>query len=192
MVSTFFQQRLLRYSGAMLPVRPHYVTEAEFLQLPESVDKIELIDGEVFVSPAPTPRHQNVQGRLYARLLDWADARPPAVVLAAPTDVRFQADRILQPDVMVFFEAIDLDQSPINRVPTVCIEVLSPTNRSHDLLTKRFVYGAAGVQLYWIVNPSGSAEMWTGPNLTEGAAVIDALESGLLPGFRLALAELFV
>lgn len=175
----------------MQAVRPHYVTEEEFLKLPESLDKIELIDGEVFVSPAPTPRHQDVQGRLYARLLVWADAHRPAVVLTAPTDVRFRPDRILQPDVMVFLEAIDLDESPINHVPAVCIEVLSPTNRSHDLLTKRFVYGAAGVQLYWIVNPQGHAEMWTGPNLTEGSRVMEAFEHPLLPGFRLPLDELF-
>jgi len=175
----------------MLAVRPHYVTEEEFLKLPESLEKVELIDGEVFVAPAPNPRHQNLQLELAVELRLWARAHPPAVALTAPADVRFGPDRLLQPDVMVFLDGLDLDQNPIARVPAICIEVLSPSNRSHDLLTKRFVYGASGVQLYWIVDPAGHAEQWTGPHLTEGTRVIEALEHPLLPGFRLALKDLF-
>ena len=35
------------------------------------------------------------------------------------------------------------------------VEVLSPSNRSHDLVTKRHHYGKAGVAQYWIVDPLG-------------------------------------
>jgi len=34
------------------------VTEDEFLVLPESVEKIELLDGELILSPSPTAKHQ--------------------------------------------------------------------------------------------------------------------------------------
>jgi Uma2 family endonuclease len=33
------------------------------------------------------------------------------------------------------------------------VEVLSPSNRRHDLVTKRHLYGKAGVPRYWIVDP---------------------------------------
>jgi hypothetical protein len=36
------------------------VSEKEFLDLPESTDKIELVDGEVVVSPSPTYWHQEI------------------------------------------------------------------------------------------------------------------------------------
>jgi Uma2 family endonuclease len=37
--------------------------------------------------------------------------------------------------------------------PDLLIEVLSPSNRGHDLVTKRSLYARAGVREYWIVDP---------------------------------------
>ena len=37
--------------------------------------------------------------------------------------------------------------------PDLVIEVVSPSNRSRDLLTKRALYGRAGVREYWLVDP---------------------------------------
>lgn len=171
-------------------IRPDYVTEEEFLALPETMDKVELIDGEVFVAPSPTFQHQNIASALIAALRPWARAHGAHAVVA-PLDVRFGPGRIAQPDVMVFLKPVDLHKLPVEQIPDICIEILSPTNRSYDTLTKRFVYGAAGVTEYWIIDPRGRAERWTGPQLTDGAAIIEVLESPLLPGFRLPLAELF-
>src|SRR5688500_11006177 len=88
------------YRAAMSPPLPRLVSEAEFLALPESMDKVELLDGEVVAPPAPSFGHQETQGRLIQALRNWAQAQPgPVVVGNAPFDIHFGPGRILQPDV---------------------------------------------------------------------------------------------
>ena len=168
-----------------------YVTEAEFLELPESKERIELIDGAVVVAPAPTRWHQVVLLRLTARLQQWAEAQPAAAVFQSPCDIRFGPDRILQPDAAVFSQAPALrGAGPIQQVPDLCVEVLS-INRRHDRFVKRVIYAEAGVPEYWIIDPTGKVERLTGPGLGDIELVTDTLSSPRLPGFQVALETLF-
>ncbi len=167
------------------------VSEAEFLSLPESVERIELIDGEVIVSPSPLFWHQEVLGRLVFEVRRWAEGRSGITVAQAPLDVRFAPGRILQPDAMVFLDRIDRQEpGPITRVPEICVEVLS-VNRAYDRVTKRFVYGSAGVVEYWIIDPAGFVEVWSGPALARETSITDRLASPLLPDFALDVPKLF-
>jgi Uma2 family endonuclease len=166
------------------------VSEAEFLSLPESMERIELIDGEVIVSPSPAFWHQEVLRRLVFALGRWAEGRTDVTVAQAPLDVRFGPDRILQPDAMVFLSRIERTHAgPIDRVPEICVEVLS-SNRVYDRVTKRFLYAAAGVSEYWIVDPSGFVERRFGPGLDADEALAERLSSPLLPGFDLDVVKL--
>lgn len=127
------------------------VSEEEYLRLPESVDRIELVDGEVIVSPSPSYWHQEMLGQMVMALRAWAARQlGPVVIGQSPLDVRFGPGRILQPDAFVILDhaiARD-DEGPIDRVPDLCVEVLS-TDRAYDRVTKRFLYAAAGVREYW-------------------------------------------
>lgn len=70
--------------------RPALVTEEEFLALPETMDRVELLDGEVIVAPFPNAWHQEILGRLVLALRTWAASHGgPAFVGMAPLDVRF-------------------------------------------------------------------------------------------------------
>lgn len=168
------------------------VTESEFLALPVSMTKTELIDGEVYVAPAPTVFHQEVLSRLVHRLRTWADAHTENVFIGqSPVDIRFRQGRILQPDAFVILDRVDLNTvGPLDRIPEICIEVLSQ-DRRYDRVTKRFIYAAAGVREYWVVEQSGLVERWTGPGLEAAEEIIDTLTCSLLPGFSLDLAALF-
>jgi Uma2 family endonuclease len=87
----------------MTTAAPGLTTEAEFLSLPESNQRIELVDGEVIVAPSPTLRHQEILGRVYEALRAWTRGQGVDVtVVQAPLDIRFALGRILQPDAMVF------------------------------------------------------------------------------------------
>jgi len=174
----------------MSTVMKSRVTEAEFLSLPESMERIELIDGEVIVSPSPLFWHQEVLGRLVFELRRWGEGRSGVTIAQAPLDVRFAPGRILQPDAMVFLATIDRGTpGPITRVPEICVEVLS-LNRAYDRVTKRFIYGSAGVLEYWIVDPAGLVEVWSGPALAHDTSVTDRLTSPLLPDFDLDVPKL--
>jgi Uma2 family endonuclease len=91
---------------------------------------------------------------------------------------------------VVFLHGLADDvETPVTQVPDLCVEVLSG-NRAHDRVTKRYVYGEAGVPEYWIVDPAGVIERRTGPALTELELVQERLGTPLLPGFALDLARL--
>jgi Uma2 family endonuclease len=168
------------------------VSETDFLALPESNQPIELVDGEVIVTPSPSYRHQEVLGRVVGALRAWAvSSGVQASVVQAPLDVRFGAGRILQPDAMVFLQALPADvETPVSRVPELCVEVLSH-NRAYDRVTKRYLYAEAGVLEYWIVDPTGIFERRTGPALSQLDVLQERVTSQVLPGFVLELEPLF-
>jgi Uma2 family endonuclease len=168
------------------------ISEEDFLRLPESTAKIELVDGEVIVSPSPTYWHQEVLGRIVVALRAWATKRKgPVTIGQAPLDVRFAPGRILQPDAFVLFGRIPRShEGPIDRIPELCIEVLS-SDRLHDRVTKRLLYAAAGVTEYWVVEPAGVVERWTGHGLDRAEEVRIRLKTPLLPGFSLDLRRVF-
>jgi Uma2 family endonuclease len=169
-----------------------FVSEEEFLSLPESNQKIELVDGEVIVAPAPILWHQEILRRLVTSLGNWAHGFESSVTIGlSPLDVRFAPGRILQPDAMVFLTKLPWDQQgPINRVPEICVEVLS-SDRLYDRVTKRFIYAAAGVKEYWVVDRNAFIERWSEAGLAHEEILRERLTSPLLPGFELDLARLF-
>ena len=169
-----------------------FISEREFLELPESVEKVELIDGEVIVPPTPSFYHQEIVGRLAFELRSWASKEPRAVTVGqAPMDVRFAPGRILQPDLFVLLARIPLDhEGPLDRVPELCVEVLS-ARPNYDRFTKRMVYAEAGVREFWTIEPGHFVERWTGAGLHDLTRLETAIESELLPGFALDLASLF-
>jgi Uma2 family endonuclease len=112
-------------------------------------------------------------------------------VAQGPLDVRFAPGRILQPDAMVFLARVPRDQKgPVDRVPEICIEVLS-SDRAYNRITKRLIYAAAGVQEYWVVDPNAFVERWTEAGLAREELLRERLTSERLSGFALDLTRLF-
>lgn len=165
------------------------VSEAEFLALPESHERIELIDGEILLGPSPTPVHQMLVARLCRLVGAWVDANPPAFLGLSPLDVRLAPGRIVQPDLFVLLTGLASPEGPIDAVPELVIEVLS-RDRGYDRVTKRFLYGQAGVREYWIVDPlQRRVESCQGLDHVE--TFTDVVVSSVAPGLRIALDELW-
>jgi len=125
--------------------------------LPEDGNRYEVIDGELFVTPAPSDVHQLIVTELVARLHFYLQRSVVARVLTSPSDVR-RPDRErnrVQPDVFVVkltdgrrppypFDLTDL---------VLVVEVVSPNHSQYDYQTKRELYLPNGVVEYWIVDP---------------------------------------
>ena len=139
-------------TASLLPNKP--VTESEFLSIGETPERIELFDGSLHVTPAPTPRHQYTSSRLHS-VLHSAAQRAGLHVLEA-VNVRVGRDRIPIPDLVITGE-IDFDELVVDAsaVRLVC-EILSPTNGTTDRVLKMHYYAAAGIPWYLLVDPQES------------------------------------
>jgi len=141
----------------MAPVRivQPRVTYADLERAPEDGLRYELYDGEVFVVPAPVPRHQLVQV-LVLDVLRGHAGRHGGLAIGSPIDIVFSQYDVLQPDVVFFSAArrhlVDLD-SVIRNAPDLCVEVLSASTEHRDRGRKMQIFARYAVPEYWIVDP---------------------------------------
>lgn len=134
------------------------LTFEEFLQLPEEPGKrFELDRGELIVEPSPTFRHNRIRDRISRHLGDFVSAHRLGAV-TVENDFRLAPDIVRNPDVVfVATEALrrmDVDRTPIEGVPNLAIEVISPSNSAQDMLTKVHQYLDAGCQAVWVFYPN--------------------------------------
>jgi Uma2 family endonuclease len=138
---------------ATQPAFDHW-TYAEYARLPDDGNRYEVIAGELVVTPAPRPVHQEIVARLIVHLRGFADAHGLGRVLPGPVDVLLSDDDYLQPDV-VFVAAgrsgIITDRG-IEGPPDLVVEVLSASTAFHDRGIKRERYARFGIPHYWIVD----------------------------------------
>jgi Uma2 family endonuclease len=135
--------------------------------LPEDLQRYEIIDGELFVTPAPAENHQLLVGEIYARLRHYLRGSGVGRAIVSPSDVR-RGDRTknrVQPDVFV----VRLTESRRPPYPyglgdlRLTVEVQSPSNPQLDYQVKRDLYLREGVPDYWIVNPDArNISRWRG------------------------------
>jgi Uma2 family endonuclease len=69
--------------------------------LPDDGQRYEVLDGALFVTPAPTWRHQQVLRQLFRALGDHVETHRIGWALWAPADVEFSPRRLVQPDFFV-------------------------------------------------------------------------------------------
>ncbi|MBT2757969.1 Uma2 family endonuclease [Mesobacillus foraminis] len=177
------------------------LTLEQFYRLRENRDEIlEYVDGVVYMSPSPSTKHQRISGRLHAQLFNLLDGGN-CEVFHAPFDIELKSKevegkKIVIPDLSVICEKEGLEESKYVGVPTLIIEIISPSNQAHDLVFKLNLYMQYGVKEYWIVNPIiNTIQVYT---LVDGeyrqkdvAKEKGMIESAILPKFRVDLERVF-
>ncbi|MFI5454919.1 MAG: Uma2 family endonuclease [Isosphaerales bacterium] len=114
-------------------------------------------------------------------------------------DLRPTVDRERRPDVAyVSFKRWGRDRRvPQTRswavVPELAVEIVSPTNTADEVAEKLEEYFKVGIRRVWVVYPRQlKVYAYTSPTEVRVLALGDELDGGdVLPGFRLALHDLF-
>lgn len=140
----------------MIPQSKKYSYE-EFLQITKDIERVEYIDGDIYYLASPSPEHQNISLNIERKLGDYFQGKE-CRVYHAPLDVILEDEytgekRNAQPDIMVICDKSKFTKTNYSGVPTVIIEITSPSTASHDNLTKLNLYQRFQVPEYWIVSP---------------------------------------
>jgi Uma2 family endonuclease len=129
-------------------------TYEDLLSLPDNGTRYEIIEGELYEMPAANLIHARILSNLLRFLLPVI-AAIRGQLYTAPVDVFFEGANPVQPDIVIVLAGWK-GRSRVRGLegaPDLVIEVLSPSNRGHDLLMKRALYARAGVREYWIIDP---------------------------------------
>ena len=125
--------------------------------------RYELIDGELLVTPSPSPLHQRAVQRLARRLEDYIDYHRLGEVLISPADLELEPESIVQPDVFVVPPGSEplLKSWRAVRSLLLAVEVLSPSSARYDRVKKRRFFQRVGTPEYWVVDVDARAvERW--------------------------------
>jgi Uma2 family endonuclease len=172
----------------------------EFKRLQETTEETihyELDEGELILTPSPTPRHNIIYMRLWAALRAFVKEHHLGVVVTE-LDFRLARDTVRKPDVAFIggnqMKGFHLDRTPVEGPPTLAVEVISPGNLAQDTRKKVRQYLSAGTQSVWLIYPTLKIIELHEPSGSRNVTEPEFLsEEKLLRGHRLllSLAELF-
>jgi Uma2 family endonuclease len=122
--------------------------------LPDDGKRYEVLDGELFVTPAPSLRHQVAATALWARLDPYVRLHSLGIALVSPADIEFSPRRLVQPDVFVAPMTAGRRPRDWRDISSLllAVEVLSPSTARADRQRKRRIYQSERVPEYWIVD----------------------------------------
>lgn len=175
-------------------------TYDDYLLFPDDGRRHELIDGEHYMPPSPSERHQRIALNLAYAIAAFLKHSPVGRLYTAPFDVVFSNLDVVQPDLVFVSSARTsiITAKNIQGVPDLLIEILSETTRKTDEIIKRKLYERYGVQEYWIVDPELEAVKvyrMTPHGYSRVAELSheasDILSTFLLPELSISLIDLF-
>jgi Uma2 family endonuclease len=173
-------------------------TYEEYLEISDE-DRFEYIYSKVYMMGSPSIQHQNVVGNMFFALKNYFKNKE-WTPFVAPLDVTFVDENnnksVVQPDILVVCDKHKIIDNSYKGIPTLVIEVVSPSNSSHDYVTKLDLYLRSGVEEYWILNPVNKNAICYRfenkmPSKVEGYHYNEEIKSEIFDGLNISLKELF-
>lgn len=174
------------------------LTYRDLWQTPDDGNRWEIINGEVFVSPAPYLSHQRVLGNLGYALRQHVIEHGLGEVFWAPVAVVLEKSSAVQPD-LIFVAKLRrsiLEEKGVFGAPDLVAEVLSPSTAARDRGMKKDLYARTGVPQYWLLDPRKrtllALRLESGAYTVEAdLGVEDTFKPAIFPGLALRLREVF-
>jgi Uma2 family endonuclease len=175
------------------------LTVDAFLQHYAHIDdgnKYELQDGEVVVSPQPGWKHGELH-KVLLWLLGNYEENHTDVRSFDSSGIEFASDTLRGPDISVVKAAdnVRFDESTMAGIPSLIIEIVSPTKPALDLLKKRSLYESKGVPEIWFIERATNTALFLikrrNGEYAEASMNEGIFESKVLKGFKLDVAALF-
>ncbi len=134
-------------------------TYDDYLTLPSNGKRHEIIEGELLMTPAPSPEHQRIVLRVSRILDEFVQMHGLGEILVSPVDVVLSMTDVVQPDVaFVSRERMEIvTKKNIVAAPDLVVEILSESTEKTDRVAKKAIYERFGVKEYWIVDPVSKA-----------------------------------
>ena len=171
-------------------------TYRDYLLLPEG-DRRELIEGDFYMVPAPSFRHQVVAANLGTALRGFVRSHRLGQMVWAPTGVVLSSESVVQPDILFISNERRgiITEANVSGAPDLVVEILSPSTAERDRELKLNLYARHGVREYWIVDPEDETIEVMELGLAGASEVrrydAGSVESGLLPGLVIPLDDIF-
>ena len=178
-------------------------TIADYFATPEG-ERWELIDGVLYqMAAAPNRKHQDASENIGRCFADHIRPRRLGLVYRAPFAVLLPGESAVEPDL--FFVSMARERILAERgcegPPDLVVEILSPSNRAHDLEIKRELYARHGIPEYWILD-SDAETVWalTEPitDISGGVYTVETLyysgnvlTTTVMPGLAIPVADIF-
>ncbi|MCB8818068.1 type II toxin-antitoxin system Phd/YefM family antitoxin [Desulfosporosinus shakirovi] len=190
--------------AAEYQTREGKVTYEEFLELVEASElRFELIDGVIYNLSSPSYEHQYAVNEIHGTFYNWFKNKS-CIPLTSPFDITlFKAEDnicVVQPDIIVICDRDKIGKNgKYKGVPTLVVEVLSPSTRSKDTLKKLELYKQCGIKEYWMVDPKNNLVyiyMLDKNEITDSIAfqkdAYEYVESAYFKGLKVTLADMFL
>jgi Uma2 family endonuclease len=94
--------RGLTDAGLMAVVKPRPLTKFDYSQLPETGPRYQLINGDLYMAPAPNRFHQDISTTIRFEILKYLEREPRGIIYDAPFDVVLTDLNVFQPDPAFF------------------------------------------------------------------------------------------
>jgi Uma2 family endonuclease len=176
------------------------MSAAEYLTRPPEDRSTQLVGGEIVVNQ-PSVRHQEIVLFLALCLRRWTETEPRRGMAGLSVDVMLDEANVFAPDVWWVTEEHrpHRDASGLEGPPDLAVEVRSPSTWRYDIGAKKASYQHHGLAELWLVDTESATVLVYRRSVPAAGAFDIALELGagetltspLLPGFTLAVAEIF-